>query len=290
MIDISGTTRVFPVIGYPVEQVKAPALFNAYFKRHDIDARVVPLKIAPSRYREAVRTFADAENVGGLFVSIPHKPMTVDAVDEVAPRAALAGSCNAVVYRRGDDSSGGGKGRIFGDLIDGEGFVRALDRTCQDAPFDWRNSRALVAGANGGVGRAIVTALLMRGIGEVALYDVREDQLQEFRARLASAFPQASIILGKPEARGFDLAVNGTPLGMHPGDPMPISLDGILPGAVVADCGMKTENTALLMRAEELGCRIQKGKEMLIEQAPLYLELFGWPGVQSDEFRELGAL
>ena len=39
MIEISGTTRIFPVIGWPVEQVKAPALFNAYFMRHGIDAR-----------------------------------------------------------------------------------------------------------------------------------------------------------------------------------------------------------------------------------------------------------
>ena len=43
MLEITGTTRIFPVIGWPVEQVKAPTLFNAYFQRHGIDARVVPL-------------------------------------------------------------------------------------------------------------------------------------------------------------------------------------------------------------------------------------------------------
>ena len=42
MLEISGTTRIFPVIGWPVEQVKAPALFNAYFMQHGIDARVIP--------------------------------------------------------------------------------------------------------------------------------------------------------------------------------------------------------------------------------------------------------
>jgi shikimate dehydrogenase len=29
---------------------------------------------------------------------------------------------------------------------------------------------------------------------------------------------------------------------------------------------------------------------MMIEQAPLYLELFGWPGVSSDAFRVLEAI
>lgn len=282
MIEISGTTRIFPVIGWPVEQVKAPALFNAYFLRHDIDARVVPLKIEPERYRAAVRMLMETPNIGGIFVSIPHKPLTVDAVDEVTPRAELAGACNAV-YKQAS-------GRIIGDLIDGEGFVRALDRTCGDAPLDWQNSRALVVGAGGGVGRAIATSLLMRGLGELALNDMRPDEAQTLRDRLAAAFPQARVTLGAPQASGFDLVVNATPLGMNPDDPMPIKLDGIAPGTVVADCGMKTENTRLLMRAQELGCRIQKGKEMLIEQAPLYLELFGWPGVQSDAFRELEAL
>ena len=46
----------------------------------------------------------------------------------------------------------------------------------------------------------------------------------------------------------------------------------------------------LLVEAQQRGCRIQKGKEMMIEQSPLYLELFGWPGVSSDAFRALEAL
>ncbi|WP_420093115.1 shikimate dehydrogenase family protein, partial [Noviherbaspirillum denitrificans] len=149
-IEISGKTRIFPVIGWPVEQVKAPALFNAYFNYKGIDARVMPLKIAPEKYCEAVRMLMGTPNVGGIFVSIPHKPLTLEAVDEATPRAALAGACNAV-YRRED-------GTIVGDLIDGEGFVRAFDRACGDTPFSWNTSSALVVGC-GGVGRAIAASL-----------------------------------------------------------------------------------------------------------------------------------
>ena len=131
--DSSGTTRIFPVIGWPVEQVKAPTLFNAYFKRHGIDARVIPLKVAPQGYVAAVRLLMGIENVGGIFVSIPHKPMSVEAVDVPSGRALLAGSCNAI-YKDAD-------GRIKGDLIDGEGFVRAFDRTLAGAPFNWSGAR-----------------------------------------------------------------------------------------------------------------------------------------------------
>jgi shikimate dehydrogenase len=77
---------------------------------------------------------------------------------------------------------------------------------------------------------------------------------------------------------------------MHADDPLPIDLRGLSPACVVADCGMKIEMSRLLVEAQAKGCRIQKGKEMLIEQAPLYLERFGWPGVDSDAFRALEAI
>lgn len=281
MSEISGTTRIFPVIGWPVEQVKAPALFNAYFQRHDIDARVVPFKIEPERYCAAVRMLMQTPNVGGIFVSIPHKPGTLDAVDEATPRASLAGACNAV-YRQAD-------GKIIGDLIDGEGFVRALDRTCGDIAFNWRSASALVVGC-GGVGSAIAASLAARGIAKIGIFDTRAELAESLQARLEAGFPATQVSFSAPAAKGYDLVVNSTPLGMNPGDPMPIALDDVTPGCIVADCGMKTEMSTLLVTALQRGCRIQKGKEMLIEQAPLYLELFGWPGVTSDDFRALEAL
>jgi shikimate dehydrogenase len=282
MIEITGTTKIYPVIGWPVEQVKAPTLFNAYFNNHDIDARVVPLKIPPADYVNAVRTLMGVENVGGIFVSIPHKPMSVDAVDQASSRALLAGACNAI-YKAPDGKT------IMGDLIDGEGFVRAFDRTCGDTPFPWESAKALVVGS-GGVGCAIAEALAARGIAQVAIYDTRAEQAEALRGRLQEAFPQTEVVIGTPLAEGYDLVVNSTPLGMQRGDPVPVDLSGVSSSCIVADCGMKIEMTRLLVEAQLRGCRIQKGKEMLIEQAPLYLELFGWPGVSSDAFRSLEAL
>jgi shikimate dehydrogenase len=278
---ISGSTRVFPVLAWPVEQVKAPTLFNAYFQSRAIDATLIPLKVPPEIFVQTVRTLMQISNVGGLFISIPHKPATLDAVDEATPRATLAQACNAVF--RSDD------GRIMGDLIDGEGFVRALDRTTANEPFDWRNGRALVVGC-GGVGCAIAEALAQRGIAHIGLNDRDEELAQGLLKRLRIGFPGLMVTISLPEAKGYDLVVNSTPLGMNPGDPMPIFMDEIAKTCIVADCGMKIELTPLLQEALKRGCRIQKGKEMLLEQAPLYLSLFGWPGATSDDFRALEAL
>lgn len=281
MLDISGTTRIFPVIGFPVEQVKAPALFNAYFIQHQIDARVVPLKIAPDQYVPAVKTLMGIENIGGIFVSIPFKPLTLEAVDRATSRASIAGACNAV-FRQAD-------GTVVGDLIDGEGFIRALARTAGDTPLDWPQSSALVVGC-GGVGKAIIAALAAQGIGRIDVFDTYEASATDIVQRAQAAFPGTQFGIKQPQAAGYQLIVNASTLGMHPDDALPVSLDGVDPACIVADCGMKIENSKLLQQASALGCRTQKGKEMLIEQAPLYLELFGYGQVNSDEFRRLGAL
>lgn len=281
MTGITGSTRIFPVLGWPVEQVKAPALFNAYFRRHGLDARVVPLKIAPAHFCQAVHALMQAENVGAILVAIPHKPMGLQAVAQASLRARIAGACNAV-YRRAD-------GAIAGDLIDGEGFVRALQRSCAGQPFDWARSRALVLGC-GGAGCAIAAALAAQAIAEIALYDTRRSVAQALQARVQQAFAQTRVCLAEPVAAGYQLVVNCTPLGMHDGDRLPVALDGVGRDCIVADCGMKIEMSQLLRQAQERGCRIQTGKEMLIEQAPLYLELFGWPGVSASDFRALEAL
>ncbi|MES2070133.1 MAG: shikimate dehydrogenase [Pseudomonadota bacterium] len=282
MLEISGTTRIFPVIGWPVEQVKAPALFNAYFMQHNIDARVIPLKVRPEAYIAAVRMLMSMDNVGGILVSIPHKPMSVDAVGQPTARALLAGACNAI-YQAADGHT------LVGDLIDGEGFIRAFDRTCGEQAFPWDTAQALVVGS-GGVGCAVAASLAARGIRQVAIYDTRSQQAEALQARLQQAYPATRIVIAPPRAAGYDLVVNSTPLGMHADDPLPVDLDGVSPSCIVVDCGMKIEMSKLLSEAQRRGCRIQKGKEMLIEQAPLYLELFGWPGVSSDAFRALEAL
>lgn len=280
MIPISGTTRIFPVIGNPVEQVKAPTIFNAYFEHHDIDARVIPMKVRPELYKETIRTLMQMENIGGILVSIPFKPLTAESVDILTPRARLAGCCNAI-YRDQE-------GRIVGDIIDGEGFVRGLNKIADNA-FRWHHSRALVVGC-GGVGKAIVSALAQQSIAEIGVYDIHEDSAHTLLERARASFPNTLFTSAQPKARGWQLVVNASTLGMHPDDPLPVDLAGIDPHTIVADCGMKIEMTRLLEQARQAGCRIQKGKEMMIEQAPLYMALFGWPGIDVAAFRELGAL
>jgi shikimate dehydrogenase len=73
-----------------------------------------------------------------------------------------------------------------------------------------------------------------------------------------------------PAAAGFDLVVNASPLGMAAEDPVPIVLDGVGAGCVVADVVVHPSMTRLLRDARERGCSTQPGVHMVDGQiAPM---------------------
>src|SRR5512137_168100 len=117
---IRGTTLVYPVLGSPVAQVKAPMLYNALFASTGVNAVVVPIEVAPPDYPALLQGLFRARNVPGAFITIPHKTATVDLLDDCSDAVRIAGACNAIV-RRAD-------GTLYGELFDGIGFVRAAER------------------------------------------------------------------------------------------------------------------------------------------------------------------
>jgi shikimate dehydrogenase len=269
---IRGTTRIYPVIGSPVAQVRAPSVYNPYFERVGIDAVCVPIEVPEQHFRAFLRTLLAAPNIPGAMITVPHKRVTLEAVDDYSMAARIAGACNAVL-RRPD-------GSLFGDLFDGSGFVRGLLRWGVDP----KGAKCLIVGS-GGVGAAIAAALAEAGAATIALHDVNADSVRSLAERIGVYFPQVNVTSGSRDPTGYDLVVNGTPLGMKPDDPLPVDVTRLSPSTIVADAVMKVDMTALLREASARGCRIQLGREMLYEQAPLYLEFFGFGKVTAEDVR-----
>ena len=261
---IRGTTQIYPVIGYPVSQVKAPTLYNALFNRTGQDIVVVPIEIAPDDYAVVLPALLRAKNIRGAMIAIPHKVATRALLDDCSLAVKISGSCNAVVKRS--------DGTLYGDMFDGIGFVRAAER----AGFHVHGKRCLVVGA-GGAGAAIATALAQAQSAVIRLFDTRSEHSAMLAAMLQSHFPATHIEAGKNQLSGFDLVVNATPLGMSPHDPLPVNVDQIEPGMTIGEIVMKQDVTPLVAAARARGCRTVLGKEMLHEQMPLYLEFLGLP-------------
>lgn len=84
MIEISGSTKVIPVIGNPTPQVKAPHFFNAYFKRQNIDAVMIAMEMADDAAGKFLDLLRGWTNCPGAIATIPHKQHTAAACDELS--------------------------------------------------------------------------------------------------------------------------------------------------------------------------------------------------------------
>ena len=117
---ISGTTTLIAHVGYPTFAFKAPLIYNPWFEKNDVDAVVVPMGVRPDDYPEFFHSLFRLTNIRGALVTMPHKVVTCELVDELTPVARVAGASNAVLRR--DD------GTVVGDQFDGAGFVRGVER------------------------------------------------------------------------------------------------------------------------------------------------------------------
>jgi shikimate dehydrogenase len=274
---IRGTTKLLAHFGDPIEPVKAPMIYNPYFEHQGIDVVVVPMGVSPEHYPATLRAMFRVTNLLGAIITMPHKRITVDLLDDCSPRVRVAGSCNAIV-RRPD-------GTLFGDMFDGLGFVASLRRNgCQVA-----GSSCLVVGA-GGAGSAISAALATARAGTLVICDIAPERTAAVIAGLRQHHPQVEARAGSNDPSGFDLVVNASSLGMAAGDHVPVDVSRLDPASFVAEVVMQPEVTPLLAAARERGCRTQPGIDMLFEQIPLYLEFFGLGRASSDELRAAAKL
>ena len=274
---INGNTELIAHIGYPTHAFKAPMIYNPYFDHIGINARVMPMGCRSEDYPAFLRAVFTLTNIRGALITMPHKVATVALLDRVTPTVNVAGACNAV--RRAAD------GALEGDLFDGEGFVRGVMRK----GLALKGARALVVGS-GGVGCAIAASLAAAGVGQIALFDRQIEAADGLAERLRTHCPAIEVRTGSNDPAGFDLVVNATPLGMNPGDPLPLDVSRLAPTTFVGEVVMRTEMTAFLRAAQAQGCPIQVGSDMLFEQIPAYLEFFGYPTTTAEVLRSVARL
>lgn len=274
---ISGKTTVIAHLGYPTEAFKAPMIYNPYFDHAGIDAVVIPMGIKVEDYPAFLRPLFTMTNLRGALVTMPHKVSTVAMLDEVTPTARIAGACNAILKRP--------DGSLLGDMFDGAGFVRGVERKGKKLA----GAKALVVGA-GGVGSAIAASLAATGLSAIGLFDAHGTAADALGNRLREHYPALTVRTGSNDPEGYDVVVNATPLGMKPGDPLPMDVARIARGTFVGEVVMKEEYTPFLRAAMEKGCPVQVGTDMLFEQIPAYLEFFGFKTTTPEQLRELSQI
>lgn len=274
---IRGTTTLIAHIGYPTEAFKAPMIYNPWFEQAGIDAVVMPMGVKPEDYAQVLKSLFKLTNIRGALITMPHKVSTLALLDECTPAVEIAGACNAIL-RRPD-------GSLLGDMFDGEGFVRGVQRK----GLQLVGARVLVVGS-GGVGSAIAASLAAAGVAAMGLYDVHPSSAEALGARLCKHYPALQVGTGSKDPAGYDLVVNATPLGMNDSDPLPVDVSRMAPSTFAGEVVMKKEMTAFLRAAQARGCEVQVGSDMLFEQIPAYLEFFGFGTATPEQLRAVARL
>lgn len=233
--------RRFGLIGHPLGHSLSPLLHSRIMQAVGIDGTYEPIDIAPQAL--PARLPALLRTLDGLNVTLPHKQAVIPFLTDVDEAARRLGAVNTVCAGKGYNT-------------DALGF--ALCRV------PMQNRRVLVLGA-GGVARVLVPGALAAGAKSVDIY-ARDVQKAHLLARQVGD-SRVTALSDAPQP-GYEVVLNGTPVGMYPDNgSLPVA-QAVIDGArAVYDTIYNPTATRMVLRAKSAGIRAQGGLRMLYEQA-----------------------
>ncbi|WP_179954394.1 shikimate dehydrogenase [Oleiharenicola lentus] len=276
LADLDGWSHPGPalaVLGHPIKHSVSPAMHNAALAAMAAhDARFAPWKYfrfdMPPAQLPAALAQLHAAGFLGLNLTVPHKVLAVGLVAEIDPAARAIGAVNTL--RR---TATGWKG--FN--TDGYGLATALKT---DLALDLAGAHVVLLGA-GGAARGAAVECLQRRCASLRIGN-------RTRANLDTLLAALRPLAGDTVLEGFDpteppaampagvVVVNATSAGLQPGEPAPMDLRRLPPGAKVYDMVYNPPQTSLLRDAATLGLPHANGLSMLVHQGARALEI--WTG------------
>jgi len=265
------------VIGYPIAHSLSPIMHNAALAEVGLDNEFIYEKMEVLPEKEKIVEFIESirkKEIFGGNVTIPHKQMVHDNVDELSEEAKLVGVVNTVYFK--DD-------KVWGTSTDGIGCLKALEEN----GINVSGKKVLVLGA-GGAARAITFALAQNNASVIVLnrtIEKAKDLVKEVNEKLNVKNEFYSLDKIEKYLGKVDICINCTSIGMKgkaEGETL-ITLEQFASAKkesgkelVVMDLVYNPLKTKFLEGAEKAGCKIVDGLGMLVHQGAVGFEL--WTG------------
>jgi 3-dehydroquinate dehydratase/shikimate dehydrogenase len=277
---IKPTTKVYGVIGWPVEHSRSPQYHNAGFEGIGFDGVFLPLPIPPEyeHFKATVSALIDLDdlNFRGASVTIPHKENLVrlarDRGGRLDEMSEMIGAANTLMV--------GSDGALECANTDGPAAIDALCAGMSIVEAQLRGKRIAILGA-GGAARSIVAALCDMG-SSVTIFNRNRARAEQLVADLGCDNKSKKHVfvgdLTSLQHERFDIYINCTPIGMSGGSApkeSPLPSDAPLDqSSVVMDAVYSPPRTPLIQQAEMRGAHIVYGSEMFTRQAARQFELW----------------
>jgi shikimate dehydrogenase len=258
---VSGETRVFAIVGHPIEQVRSPEMVTAELVRRGHNAILIPIDVLPGDFERTVPALMQVRNLDGLIFTIPFKQAACALAGVLGDQALKVGAVNAMARNRDGD--------WVGDIFDGIGCVEAF----RNRNLTFKDRRVMLIGA-GGAGRAIAVAVAQQGPNAIKIFDIDEGRATDLVKIVGEIDPKIDASIGKPTLEDVDILLNASPVGMLSDPRAPIEAAQIPSDVVVFDAIVKPELTKLLTIAQQCGCRTIFGREMMRGQITKIVDFF----------------
>lgn len=265
---INAATRLCAVFGSPIRHSASPAMHNAAFAELGLNWRYLAFEVDPKNLRAAIEG-SRAMNFAGINLTVPHKLLAVDMVDELDASAKTWGAVNTIKFVSAAD----GSTRAIGFNTDADGLANSLR---EDLQVTLRGAKVLLLGA-GGAGRTAALKLAAESVSELFVVNRTASKAEEIAAEIRKQFPAVKVAVGYPKT-DLDLVLNATSLGLktEAASPLDDSQFSLKQASAVYDMIYKPAETKLLASAKTAGCRTANGIGMLVHQGAKAFEI--WTG------------
>ena len=261
---VNGKTRVYGIVGDPIEPVRSPEMVTWEMQKRHHNAVLIPMHIARDEFDTVMPHIMRMRNLDGLIFTIPFKAQAIALAKTLGPQASQIGAINALKKH----SNGAWSGEIF----DGMGCVEAFKQrgiTLQD-------KRLQLIGL-GGAGSAICVALAYEKPKLLRLFDINAQTTERMAKMVNTISPQTVVEVGLPLAEGIDILLNASPVGMLSDARLPLAVEQFKKELIVFDAIVMPENTPLLSLAQDCGCQVVRGREMMLGQISKIVDYFFAP-------------
>jgi len=276
-------------------------MHNAAFAALGLNWRYLAFEVRPDDLRAAIAG-AKAMQFSGLNLTVPHKLLAMQIVDELDESAKTWGAVNTIRFEGRDDNGawlplhqfgvpsrqlrdgqtqpakppeGGTPNEIraVGFNTDSDGVARSLR---EDLALKLEGAKVLLLGT-GGAGQVAALRLALENVSELFLVDFVSAKAEAVAQEIRKRHPRVKVKVGFPPGP-VDLLLNATQLGLKPGDPSPLDEKQfpLRQARAVYDMIYNPAETLLLKAAKAAGCRTANGLGMLLHQGAKAFEI--WTG------------
>ena len=280
---INAATRCCAVYGFPIRHSASPAMHNAAFAALGLNWRYLAFEVHPDNLRAAIAG-ARAMQFSGLNLTVPHKLLAMQIVDELDESSKTWGAVNTVRFEARDAAGQwqplhhfsepvSGEIRSRGFNTDSDGIARSLR---EDLGLKLAGLKVLLLGT-GGAGQVAALRLAMENVSELFLVDYVTSKAEAVAEQIRGRHPRVKVTVGFPGGE-VDLLLNATPIGLKESDPSPLDEKqfSLRQARAVYDMIYKPAETKLLAAAKAAGRKTSNGLGMLLHQGAKAFEI--WTG------------